>query len=457
MRKKYVFNIDLEDFFGAINFGRVRGFFISDKSFNLDPNVATVVAQIACHNGGLPQGSPSSPIISNLIGNILDLKLLKLAGKTGCMYTRYADDITFSTSKKFFPSDVAYENSGSDWIIGEKLEKIIKKTGFSVNHKKTRMSFVRSRQLVTGLTVNSKVNVNQHYYRQVRAMCHSLFYREEYRFLDNGASVSTNSIGKLEGMLSYIYFVKHRRDRSLAYNQELEKKGEFNRSKSVVNLYRKLLCFKYFAAPSKPLIVTEGHTDVVYLRCAIKSLHASFPNLFDSANNRRTVSFLNLNADKRFILELSPGSSMLAKIIGNYKKWLSSYIYQSKTNPVILVCDNDEGLKPVTAAAKKFGVAIDKTTTSPFYYLGENLYVVKIPESGVSGDIEELFPKPVLDTKIGGKPFDSNKAHGDENSYGKHIFAEKVVVPAASTIDFSAFRPLLQRLCDCIENYSMRP
>lgn len=56
--KNHVFNMDLESFFASFNFGRVRGFFIKNRNFNLDPQVATVIAKIACHNNELPQGSP---------------------------------------------------------------------------------------------------------------------------------------------------------------------------------------------------------------------------------------------------------------------------------------------------------------------------------------------------------------------------------------------------------------
>ena len=106
-RRRYVFNIDLENFFGTVNFGRVRGFFIKAAHFMLHPSVATVLAQIACHDNGLPQGSPCSPVISNLIGHLLDLRLCKLATRYGCTYSRYADDITFSTNKPDFPSGIA--------------------------------------------------------------------------------------------------------------------------------------------------------------------------------------------------------------------------------------------------------------------------------------------------------------------------------------------------------------
>lgn len=89
-RRRHVFNIDLEDFFPSINFGRVRGFFIKDKDFELHKNVATVIAQIACHANSLPQGSPCSPVISNLVSHPLDVHLVRLASTEGCTYSRYA-------------------------------------------------------------------------------------------------------------------------------------------------------------------------------------------------------------------------------------------------------------------------------------------------------------------------------------------------------------------------------
>lgn len=97
--QKNVLNIDLENFFDSFNFGRVRGFFIKNENFRLDPHVATVIAQIACYNNKLPQGGPCSPVITNLITHALDIRLAALAKKYSCIYSRYADDLTFSTRK----------------------------------------------------------------------------------------------------------------------------------------------------------------------------------------------------------------------------------------------------------------------------------------------------------------------------------------------------------------------
>lgn len=79
LNKKNVLNIDLKDFFDGFNFGRVRGFFIKNNQFRLHPHIATVIAQIACHENKLPQGSPCSPVITNLISHSLDIRLASLA------------------------------------------------------------------------------------------------------------------------------------------------------------------------------------------------------------------------------------------------------------------------------------------------------------------------------------------------------------------------------------------
>ena len=100
--KRYILNYDLEDFFGTFHFGRVLGFFEKNRDFKFPHKLAVAVTQLVCYNGALPQGAPTSPIITNLICQIFDYRVLRLAKKYKMDYTRYADDLTFSTNDKLF-------------------------------------------------------------------------------------------------------------------------------------------------------------------------------------------------------------------------------------------------------------------------------------------------------------------------------------------------------------------
>ncbi|MBD2016675.1 RNA-directed DNA polymerase [Microcoleus sp. FACHB-53] len=173
--KRYVLNIDLKDFFPSINFGRVRGMFIA-MPYSFSPDIATILAQICCYNNQLPQGAPSSPIVSNMVCAKLDSQLQQLARKLRCTYTRYADDITFSTTVPKFPKELAYLidiNEQQKLVLGDGLLSIIKDNGFQINEKKIRLQSKDEHQEVTGLTVNQFTNVNRNYIRQIRAMLHA--------------------------------------------------------------------------------------------------------------------------------------------------------------------------------------------------------------------------------------------------------------------------------------------
>ncbi len=194
--KRHVFNIDLQDFFPSINFGRVRGFLIKNAHFELDQKVATVIAQIACHDNELPQGSPCSPIISNLIGHLLDIRMANLAKKAKCTYSRYADDLTFSTNRKEFPERIAIKKNGYDneWVSGKALKKEIEKVGFTINEGKTSLQHKTARQIATGLIVNKKLNIKREYYKQARSMCYALFQSDQ--FYIGGKRISAPAISE---------------------------------------------------------------------------------------------------------------------------------------------------------------------------------------------------------------------------------------------------------------------
>ncbi len=174
-KKRYVLNLDLKDFFPSINYGRVRGMFMG-VPYGLNPDVATVLAQICCHDNQLPQGAPTSPIITNMLCAKMDSQFQRLAKECSATYTRYADDITFSTTRPNFPEALAKivtVEEGESIILGEPLLTIIDQNGFKVNDKKVRLQTNKNHQEVTGLTVNQFPNVDRRFVRQVRAMLHA--------------------------------------------------------------------------------------------------------------------------------------------------------------------------------------------------------------------------------------------------------------------------------------------
>lgn len=173
--RRFVLNIDLEDFFHTIHFGRIRGMFMAPP-YNLPGTAATVLAQLCCHNKALAQGAPTSPIISNMVCSRLDGELQRLAKNRRCTYTRYADDITFSSNQVVFPvelASIAVTSGKRHTAIGAELASIISSNGFSINQKKARLQLRTERQHVTGLIVNHHPNTHRKNLSQLRAMLHA--------------------------------------------------------------------------------------------------------------------------------------------------------------------------------------------------------------------------------------------------------------------------------------------
>jgi RNA-directed DNA polymerase len=185
----YVYNIDLKDFFHSIDKARVWGR-LKVPPFNLNDKhqrskLANVIAGLVSHefevdrlnsSGNpikelrevLPQGAATSPIISNMICEKLDRRLSGLAKRFGLRYSRYADDITFSSMHN------VYHKKGE---FLKELQEIIAGQGFMINTSKTRLQKQGYRQVVTGLVVNKRVNVPKRYIKNLRAW---LYKWEQY-------------------------------------------------------------------------------------------------------------------------------------------------------------------------------------------------------------------------------------------------------------------------------------
>lgn len=166
VNKRYLLNIDLKDFFNTIYYSRIRGLF---KTMGLNDKTATIVSNLVCLNNSLPQGAPTSPIISNLICYNLDRQIYKYCTNLTpkVFFTRYADDLTFSTNSKEAFSSIFNMAEGT---VNDKLIEIITQNGFTINPNKIKFSKNTSHQEVTGLVTNKKVNIKRKYLRdQIRA------------------------------------------------------------------------------------------------------------------------------------------------------------------------------------------------------------------------------------------------------------------------------------------------
>ena len=179
LQKKVVVNTDLRDFFPTITFPRVMGWL---QSLGYSPAVATLLALLATEcprrevryagktlwvatgERSLPQGACTSPAISNAIAWRLDCRLAGLAKTLGWTYTRYADDMTFSTSG---------DASTRVGYLLARLRHISQDEGFALHPEKTRVLRPNARQTVTGIVVNDQLGVPRKTVRQLRAILHN--------------------------------------------------------------------------------------------------------------------------------------------------------------------------------------------------------------------------------------------------------------------------------------------
>lgn len=336
LRQRYILNLDIKDFFPSINFGRVRGLYMAFP-YRCTEDVATVLAQICCYENQLPQGAPTSPIVSNMICAQLDSQLQKLAKKYHCIYTRYADDITFSTSKPNFPPQLTYFSDKLEkLVIGDELEKIIEKNGFSINESKTRLKTRYKRQEVTGITVNEKLNVKRKAIRQVRAMLHAWekyglekaqaeflirfdkkqhFHKRQpsFKYIVRG---KIEFIGRVRGRDDHIYLNFLRWLKKLAPEMVDLSTFDVNASSSLDKVQL-----------NKIWIWTEGKTDIKHLKAALTYFEDK-GRTFDFKNDFE----INFKED---LPEQKQGSSELLKMCEQYCK-------SKQSEPIIAIFDRDE-------------------------------------------------------------------------------------------------------------------
>lgn len=170
VKQKIILKIDLKNFFENINFFQIRDIFLSNP-FSFNTQIATFITRICCFSGHLAQGSPVSPIISNIVCSRLDKQLYDFTSRNDCILTRYADDITISSSaSKFCNNIIICENP---IIISNQLKQIIESNRFKINYEKLCIKKQHTPMFVTGVKINNKPNLSRSKYRQIRSMIYS--------------------------------------------------------------------------------------------------------------------------------------------------------------------------------------------------------------------------------------------------------------------------------------------
>lgn len=194
-------SLDIDNFFPSIPASKVYGVFYS---LGYSKRISSALTSLCTYKGFLPQGSPSSPKLANLVCSKLDSRIQGYAGKKGITFTRYADDITLSCQS-------IHKIEKTKLFI----QTIVREEGFKINKKKTRLSGLRKRKSVTGLIITSnKAGIGRQKYRELRVKIHNLVTGKECNY------------SHINGWLSFIYSID---------------KGMYSKLK----LYIKKLCEKY--------------------------------------------------------------------------------------------------------------------------------------------------------------------------------------------------------------------
>ncbi len=458
--RRWVLNIDIEGYFDQFNFGRVRGYFINNQDFRLHPQVATAIAQIACFNNVLPQGSPASPHIANLLTRFFDRQITKFLKPRRCSYSRYADDITISTGLREFPADVAVPDlaNSQGWSLSPALVGIFTQASLPINPIKTRMSVKDSRQMVTGLVVNQRPNVTREYYLSARAMCHTLFKTGSLivppftsSFSDNCSQKQKDGpdpLAALEGRLSHIQHIREKSDlRTIQEKQDTPTQFWCT--------LQKFYIYKYFVGNPVPLILTEGPSDIFYLKTAIlKSTSTTIPELKETSGGSAKIipSFFRFDTVASMVLGLTGGAGNIKRFLYLLNQTKRHFNQTLRTQPVIIAIDNDSGGKDVLAQVNgMFKKNIGTADPQIVHQINKGLTLLKTPHIGAKQltSIEDLLPSSVKGVTLNGKTFSAEKKLDTAKHFGKIALAHYVRDNAGS-IDFSGFDEMIEGLNEAI-------
>ena len=210
INKEMILKLDIENFFENISFLDIYNSCFPIEYF--PKSVGMILTYLCTYNNHLTQGSPTSPYISNLVMKEFDEELGNWCNLRNISYTRYSDDMTFSG--QFNPSEL---------IV--KVRKMLYKLGLSLNNDKIRIIHKSSRQNVTGIVVNEKMQVNIKYRNKIRQ---EIYYIKKFGLSSHLKKCDINIKPKkylngLYGRILYVLQINETDKEFIKYKQFLEK------------------------------------------------------------------------------------------------------------------------------------------------------------------------------------------------------------------------------------------
>lgn len=224
VNKAVVINQDLKNFFPSVTYQRIKGIF---KSFGYSEQVAVILSLLCSEpkildisllgenyfaqrgNRFLPQGSPCSPALTNILCKNMDYRLEGVAKKYGFGYSRYVDDITFSGNKEQFKYITA---------ILKYSRKIIEDENFVLHPDKLRIMKRHQKQEVTGVVVNEKPNISKKSLKRFRAL---LYQIEKDGIQGKSWNGGSNVLAEIDGYANFVYQIN--KEKGIVYKQQVAK------------------------------------------------------------------------------------------------------------------------------------------------------------------------------------------------------------------------------------------
>jgi RNA-directed DNA polymerase len=159
LKQNWVINFDIHAFFPSTKMALVYN--TIERYFDFSPDLTQLLTSLCTKDGELPQGAPTSPHLANLVMWNTDIILQGYAERNRLVYTRYADDLTFSGAQ--VPQDIQHD-----------IQNILASFGYRLARHKSKILGQHKRQMVTGLVVNEKLNLPRPTRKRLRAILHDI-------------------------------------------------------------------------------------------------------------------------------------------------------------------------------------------------------------------------------------------------------------------------------------------